>query len=267
MKTVFNYLKPYRKKLATVAILHVVATFASLLMPYVMSLIIDEGIAKKDSKIILMSAGIMLILAVTSLFTSILSNKINAAVTTGFSSELSKASFKKTNSLSQKQYARIGSSSLLTRSTDDIFNLENAASELVYTLVTVPIMLIGGTILSFAADPLLSLIFLISVPPVIVFIVFLVKPLGALWDEADKYIDVQNRVVRERLSGLRVIRAFNNEEKEHGRAKYATEEMAKYIIKSNVRSGYIEPIAMLLLNIPSVKETQFLFRGPDRLDP
>lgn len=252
MKIIFDFLKPYRKKLVFVALLHALATFTSLLMPYVMSLIVDKGITNKDVGIILISAAIMTALAVISLVTSILSNKINSSVTTSFTSKLCTANFKKINSLSEEQYSKIGSSGLLTRSTDDIFNLEGAASELVYTLVTVPIMLIGGTILSFASDYMLSLIFLISVPPVLIFIVFLVKPLGNLWDKADEYIDVQNKVVRERLSGLRVIRAFNNEEKEHKRAKGATEEMAKYIIRSNVRSGYIEPFAMLLLNFATV---------------
>ncbi len=252
MKIIFDYLKPYRKKLISVAVLHALATFTSLLMPYVMSLIVDEGITKRDTGIIFKSAGVMLALAAISLLSSILSNKINSQVTTSFTAKLCAANFKKINSLSESQYSKIGSSSLLTRSTDDIFNLEGAASELVYTLVTVPIMLIGGTALAFSQDAMLSLIFLVSVPPVLIFIVFLVKPLGNLWDMADKYIDTQNRVIRERLSGLRVIRAFNNEEKEHERAKGATEEMAKYIIRSNVRSGYIEPVAMLLLNLATV---------------
>jgi len=252
MKIVFKYLKPYRGRLITVAIMHALATFTSLLMPYTMSLIVDEGIAKKNARMIYISAALMLLFAAISLLSSIISNKLNAKVATGFTHDLSRATFKKINTLSTEQYSKIGSSGLLTRSTDDIFNLEGAAWELVYTLVTVPIMLIGGCVLSFSHDPLLSLIFLISVPPVLVFIVFLVKPLGDMWDKADKYIDEQNKIVRERLSGLRVVRAFNNEAREHKRAKHATEEMSKYIIKSNVRSGYIEPIAMLLLNLATV---------------
>ena len=252
MKIVFKYIKPYRSRLIAVALMHALATFASLLMPYTMSLIIDEGIAKKNVKMIYISAALMLLFAGLSLISSIISNRLNARVATGFTSDLQRATFKRINALSTEQFSKIGSSGLLTRSTDDIFNLEGAASELVYTLVTVPIMLIGGCLLSFVHDPILSLIFLVSVPPVIVFIVFLVKPLGDMWDKADKYIDEQNRIVRERLSGLRVVRAFNNEEREHTRAKHATEEMSKYIIKSNVRSGYIEPIAMLLLNLATV---------------
>ena len=252
MKEIFKFIKPYRKKLFLVAFMHAAATISSLLMPYVMSMIVDKGIKLKNENVIITSAVFMTLLAVLSLVTSIVSNRINASVTTGFSSSVCKAMFKKINSLSFEQYSRIGSSGLLTRSTDDIFNIEGAASELVYTVVTVPMMLIGGAALSFMSDTVLSLVFLISIPPVFVFISFLVKPLYAMWEMSDKYIDEQNRIVRERLSGLRVIRAFNNEEKEHKRAKFATEEMAKYIIKSNVRSGYITPVAMLFLNLATV---------------
>ena len=252
MKEIARFLKPYRKKLVIVALMHAVATVSSLLMPYVMSMIVDDGIKPGEGRVIVFSAVFMLLLMAVSLITSILSNRINASVTTGFSSSVCKAMFKKINSLSFEQYSRIGSSGLLTRSTDDIFNIEGAASELVYTVVTVPMMLIGGTVLSFMSDPWLSLIFMLSIPPVLVFISILVRPLYSMWEMSDKYIDEQNRIVRERLSGLRVIRAFNNEEREHKRAKFATEEMAKYIIKSNVRSGYITPVAMLFLNIATV---------------
>ena len=252
MKKIFKHLLPHRKKLILVALMHVVATLSSLLLPYVMSFIVDSGIREKNTNAIITSAILMLLLAGLSLITALISNRINASVVTAFSSSVCKTMFKKINSLSFEQYSSVGSSGLLTRSTDDIFNIEGAASELVYTLVTVPIMLVGGSVLSFLSDPVLSLIFVLAIPPVLIFIGFLVKPLYNMWELSDKYIDEQNKIVRERLSGLRVIRAFNNEKKEHGRAKFATEEMAKYIIKSNVRSGFITPVALFILNIATV---------------
>lgn len=263
MKKIFLHLKPHRNKLAFVAFMHIIATLSSLLMPYVMSFIVDKGIREKNTNAILISALVMIMLAITSLVTAILSNRINSSVVTEFSSSVCKTMFKKVNSLSFEQYSSVGSSGLLTRSTDDIFNIEGAASELVYTLVTVPIMLVGGSILSFLSDPVLSVIFILAIPPVLIFIGFLVKPLYNMWELSDKYIDEQNKIVRERLSGLRVIRAFNNEKKEHSRAKFATEEMAKYIIKSNVRSGYITPVALLILNIATVA---MLWAGAARVE-
>ena len=252
MKTILNHLKPHYKSLALVMLMHTLATLTELLMPYVMSDVVDKGIAASDTGRVLTSSAIMLALAVVSLVSALVSNKINTRVTTSFSSSLCKATFKRINTLSPEQYSKIGSSGLLTRSTDDIFNVEGAASQLVYTIVTVPMMLIGGTVLALLADVTLSLIFLVCIPIILGFVIFIVKPLREMWDISDKYIDVQNRIVRERLIGIRVIRAFNNEDKEHARAKFATEEMAKYMIKANVRSGYITPIAMLLLNLSTV---------------
>lgn len=252
MKTILEHLKPHYKSLFVVMLMHTLATITELLMPYVMSDVVDRGIAESNVGRVAISSLIMLALAVLSLVSALVSNKINTRVTTSFSSSLSRSTFKKINSLSFEQYSKIGSSGLLTRSTDDIFNVEGAASQLVYTIVTVPMMLIGGTALALLADVTLSLIFLMCIPIILAFVIFIVKPLREMWDVSDKYIDVQNRIVRERLIGIRVIRAFNNEDKEHSRAKHATEEMAKYMIKANVRSGYITPVAMLLLNLSTV---------------
>ena len=83
------------------------------------------------------------------------------------------------------------------------------------------------------------------------------RPLYDMWDKSDKYVDMQNKIVRERLSGLRVVRAFNNEKREHGRAKFATEEMAKYMIRANTRGGMVDPFAMLLLNLATVAVIYF----------
>ncbi len=252
MKTILNYLKPHRNKLLIVALMHTLATVAELLMPYVMSSVVDDGIAKGDIRVVLLSSAMMLALAASSLTASLVSNRINTRVTAVFSSEMCKAAFKKVNSLSFEQYSGIGSSGLLTRSTDDIFNIEGAASQLVYTVVTVPMMLIGGTLLALLADISLSLIFLASIPVILLFVIYIIRPLRGMWDKSDKYIDIQNRIVRERLVGIRVIRAFNNEEREHDRAKTATEEMSKYMIRANVRSGFITPVAMLLINLSTV---------------
>lgn len=263
MKTVIKFLKPHKNKLILVMIMHLLATTAELLMPYVMGRIVDDGIATANMRTVVQSVAVMLILAVASLSAALVSNKINTTVTASFSSELCKATFKKVNSLSFEQYSDIGSSGLLTRSTDDIFNIEGAASQLAYTVVTVPMMLVGGTVLALLADVTLSLIFLFCIPVILGFVIFIVIPLKDMWDLSDKYVDDQNRIIRERLKGIRVIRAFNNEDREHSRARFATEEMAKYMIRANVRSGYITPVAMLLLNLSTVA---ILFAGAIRVE-
>ena len=252
MKTLIKLLKPYKKLLIINAITDAIGTLTLILMPYVMSYIVDEGVAKSNQSVLWIGSGVMVLLSVLSIVGSLIANSTNSRLTTGYTADLFKATFKKINSLSYDQYSKIGPSGLLTRATDDIWNIEGMASTVVYTLVTIPIMLIGSAVLAFMADVVLALIFVAVVPIVGVVVFFLVKPEHEMWEKSDKYVDEQNKIVRERLSGLRVVRAFNNDDKEHGRAKFATEEMAKYMIRANVRSGFIEPIAMLLLDIATV---------------
>ena len=252
MQTLLKLLKPYKKKLILVALTDAAGMLLSLFMPFIMSMIVDGGIAAGNMRVILYSALAMLILTALSLTSNLIANRLNSAVTCNYTRDLCKATYEKITALSYTQYAKIGPSGLLTRATDDIFNIEGAISSIVYTVVTVPVMLIGSAALALIADVTLSLIFMLSIPPVMLIVYVFMKPLYNMWDKSDAYVDEQNKIVRERLSGLRVVRAFNNDKKEHTRAKFATEEMAKYMIRANVRSGYIEPVAMFLLNLATV---------------
>ncbi len=252
MKILLKILKPYKKLLIINAITDAIAMITMLFMPYVMSKIVDEGIAYQNFDTVLKFSAIMLVFSLVSLTGTLIANKTNANLTMGFSADLCKATFEKINSFSYTQYSKIGPSGLLTRATEDIWNMEGAASMIVYTLVTIPALLVGSAVLAFMADAILATVFMLSIPPVMLIVYFFMKPLHGMWEKSDKYVDEQNKIVRERLSGLRVVRAFNNEPKEHARAKLATEEMSKYMIRANVRNGFIDPIAMLLLNLATV---------------
>ena len=257
MKKLFELLKPYRKKLVGVALIDVVGIICSLLMPFVMSEIVESGISKQNIELVWKYAAIMVLLAIVSVAASIISAKLNTTISAGYSSDLCRATFEKINSLSYTDYSKIGPSGLLTRATDDIWNVEGTITSLPYTLFTVPIMFIGSAVLAFLADPVLSAVFMLSIPPILILVLILMRPLYGMWDKSDKYVDMQNKIVRERLSGLRVVRAFNNEKREHGRAKFATEEMAKYMIRANTRGGMVDPFAMLLLNLATVAVVYF----------
>ena len=229
-----------------------VSTFLSLLMPYLMSSVVSDGIAMRDGNVILSLCLLMLAIGVLSFLLRLFTVRMNAKVSSSFGKSLSRAVFSKINSLSFEEYSRMGTSGLLTRSTDDIFAVEDAAGGLVATVASVPVLLVGGVILSFSADAVLALIFLTAIPLVLLLTRVITRPLGDMWDKSDRYIDVQNRIVRERLSGLRVIRAFGKEDAEHARAKDATENMTHYIIRANVRSGYLDDAVALILNLATV---------------
>lgn len=251
-KFLFKYFKKYKLSLALTGVLYLVASASALAMPNLMSRIIDDGIRNSNIKTVYVLSGIMLSIAVVSFLLAIVGKKLNAVVSNSIAEDMRNDVFEKINSLTFEEFSSIGSSSLLTRANEDVFALQDVANSLVYAVTNVPVMLFGGVILSLLKDFSIALI-LLSVIPIVAFIVFLlVKKMGRLWEISNKYCDKQNKLVRERLTGIRVIRAFDKENYEHGRISEATDVMADNMIRANVLSSLITPISLLLLNVVTV---------------
>ncbi len=265
MKTILHYLKPYRKPLILTGVLCILFTLGGAFLPYLMSRIVDDGIATGDLSVILKLGALMLGLAILSMLCAIWTSAINARISAGFSYDLTRSIFRKASGLDFENFSKIGTSGLLTRSTHDVSTLSGASSMMVNVVVVVPILMVGGVAFALLSDRVLALILLLSTPLAFLILFPIVRHLDKLWKLSDEYIDEQNRLMRERLSGIRVIRAFDKEAHEHGRIAHATEEMAKYIIRANVRAGYVNPLCMLVLNFATVV---MLWVGANRLqDP
>ena len=265
MKTILHYLKPYRKPLILTGVLCILFTLGGAFLPYLMSRIVDDGIATGDLGVILKLGALMLGLAILSMLCAIWTSAINARISAGFSYDLTRGIFRKASGLDFENFSKIGTSGLLTRSTHDVSTLSGASSMMVNVVVVVPILMVGGVAFALLSDRVLALILLLSTPLAFLILFPIVRHLDKLWKLSDEYIDEQNRLMRERLSGIRVIRAFDKEAHEHGRIAHATEEMAKYIIRANVRAGYVNPLCMLVLNFATVV---MLWVGANRLqDP
>ncbi len=251
-KFLFKYFKKYKLSLALTGVLYLVASASALAMPNLMSRIIDDGIRNSNIKTVYFLSGIMLSIAVVSFLLAIVGKKMNAVVSNSIAEDMRNDVFEKINSLTFEEFSSIGSSSLLTRANEDVFALQDVANSFVYAVTNVPVMLFGGVILSLLKDFSIALI-LLSVIPIVAFIVFLlVKKMGRLWEISNKYCDKQNKLVRERLTGIRVIRAFDKERYEHGRISEATDVMADNMIRANVLSSLITPVSLLLLNVVTV---------------
>lgn len=251
-KFLFKYFKKYKLSLALTGVLYLVASASALAMPNLMSRIIDDGIRNSNIKTVYVLSGIMLSIAVVSFLLAIVGKKMNAVVSNSIAEDMRNDVFEKINSLTFEEFSSIGSSSLLTRANEDVFALQDVANSFVYAVTNVPVMLFGGVILSLLKDFSIALI-LLSVIPIVAFIVFLlVKKMGRLWEISNKYCDKQNKLVRERLTGIRVIRAFDKERYEHERISEATDVMADNMIRANVLSSLITPVSLLLLNVVTV---------------
>ncbi len=252
MKRIIAYLKPYRKLLLFSALLISVSTLCDLWLPKLMSELLDSGVKEKDFPFILRNCIKMLAVATASLLTIIYGTKLSSRVVASFSADVRADVFRKVNTLTFEEFGKLGTAALVTRATHDVETLSWVAAMLGGTIITIPMLFIGGVVLAMRKDVVLSLIMLAFIPLIFIVVYFVGKRVLPLWEKSDEYIDKQNGIMRERLRGIRVIRAFNSEPLEHERISDATRVMAENIIKGNVSMGILTPLAMLVLNLSVV---------------
>ena len=252
MKTILKYLIPYWKGivLATAAI--AVSTICDLLLPTIMSEILNNGIYNHDLDHIVTCCIQMLLVCLAGLGTLLLGLYCSTRVVAQFCRDLRRTIFQKVNTMSFDQFGKLGTAALVTRATHDVDTVSWIASQLSGTVITISILFVGGVVLAIGKDLTLSLTMLAFVPIIFAIVLVTGRKIMPLWEKSDEYIDKQNDIMRERLRGIRVIRAFNAEPKEHGRIADATRIMAEYIIKGNVAMGLITPLATFLLNLAAV---------------
>ncbi len=252
MKNVMKYLLPFWRGLIGSTILITAATVCDLLLPAIMSDILNNGVYGQNFPYIVKCCGLMLLVALVSLGGTLWGSKISNEVVAGFCAALRNAIFKKVNRMSFEEFGKLGTAALVTRATHDVQTLSWIASQLAGTLITIPVLFFGGFFLTMQKDMALAFVLLAFMPVIFVVVIFIGKWILPLWDESEVYMDKQAQILRQRIRGIRVIRAFNAEHLEHQKTKDATETMAEYIIKSNVSMGLITPLATFLLNAATV---------------
>ncbi len=252
MKKIFKNLLPYKGRIMVALLFMTVATVCDLMLPTIMSNIVDKGIHLSDMEYIKTNCLNMFIVSVVGLLTVLVGRKYTSEIVAGFCCDLRKMVFAKVNTMTFSEINEIGTAALITRSTHDTETLGWIASIFCGSVITIPVLFIGGVFLSFRKDVLLSLILLLFIPIVFAVVIAVGRKIEPLWQISDEYIDKQNDIMRERLRGIRVIRAFDKEAHEHERIAKATKTMAEYIIKSNVSMGVISPLTLFLLNLSVV---------------
>ena len=252
MKEMMKYIKPYWKGLILATAAMTVSTVCDLLLPTIMSEILNKGVYLRDLPYIIRCCGRMLAVSLTGLGTVILGSRISCTVVSSFCADLRAVVFRKVNQMSFEEYGKLGTAALVTRATHDVMTVSWIAAELCGSVITIPVLFLGGVILAMGKDVLLSLLLLAFVPVILAVVLLVGKRIVPLWEKSDEYIDHQNGIMRERLRGIRVIRAFNAEQKEHGRISEATRIMSESFIRGNIAMGLITPLASFLLNAAAV---------------
>ena len=253
MRKLLIYLKPYRGKIALATLLMAVSAACNLLLPTLMSDILDRGVygaAQADTFSYIVSTALrMLGISMLSLLSVGSGYWIVYHVISGYTWSLRSALFRKVHTMTLEEVGRLGTSNIVTRSTHDVDTLNWVISALCGGILIIPLTFLGGVILCMRKDFQLSLVILCAVPLVIGAGLLLSKKIEHRWEVADEFCDRQNDLVRERLRGVRVIRAFNREHKAHEKVTGATRTMADNLIRANVSMAVIDPAAVFVLNV------------------
>lgn len=252
MRKILTYLKPYRGRVALAIVMVAVSTLCNLMLPTIMSSIVDKGVYNADFPYIVRCCAEMLLVALVGLGTVLMGSKTSAEVVAGFCADMRRDIFQKVHTLTFEEFGAMGTAALVTRSTHDIETVSWVASMLSGTVATIPVLFLGGVLLALRKDAVLSLLLLCFIPIIFVAVVLIGRRIDPLWKKSDEYIDRQNDIMRERLWGIRVIRAFNREPHEQERLAEATRVMAENIIRANVSMGAVSPLALFVFNAAAV---------------
>ena len=247
MLKLLKYLKPHKYFALFTLLLAALNNVLTLAFPLLMSQIVNEGINKGDLEAIKSNGVIMIVCCIFAMFVMILNSYCSSRVSTGFAGELRADIFNKVESFSQSDIDKIGVSSLITRTTNDIRQVQDLVLMSLRSIITVPIMLIGGIAMAIIMDPTLSLVLLIVIPVIAIIALIIAKNVIPYFDKIQKKVDRLNLIIREKLSGIRVIRAFNRTEYEDGRFKEANDDLTAMTVKVQRIFASLIPIATLLI--------------------
>ena len=249
MLKLFKGLKPYWTLVIGVLVLVFISTMTDLELPDLMSDIVDTGIVQGDVSYILGRGGVMLLVALLGTVCTILTSYLSSKIGMGFSRDLRKKVFEKVESFSLTEINEVGTASLITRTTNDINQVQMVVIMMMRMMLSAPIMIVGALIMALRKDVELSKVILVVIPIIIVTIVIIAKFTLPMFQQMQDKIDKLNLVVRENLTGIRVIRVFNKVEAEQERFNQASLEVSRIATMANRLMGALMPLMMLILNL------------------
>lgn len=252
MIKLFRFLKPYGASIAVVMGLIFFQSISELYLPTLMADIVDIGIVKGDTAYIFKIGGIMLLIAAGGTVCAIAASYLSSKTATSFGRDLRSEVFTRAQSYSLSEFDTIGTSSLITRTTNDITQIQQVVMMTLRMMVSAPMMAIGGIIMAVSKDAKLSLI-IVFIIPIIAVAIFVVARKGMpLFKQMQTRLDKLNQVLRENLTGIRVIRAFNRVEHENKRFDEANHDLTSTAIKVNRIMAALMPIMTLMLNFTTI---------------
>ncbi|MEH1026902.1 ABC transporter ATP-binding protein [Micromonospora profundi] len=258
-----DQLGTYRRPLLAVVLLQFVGTMASLYLPSLNADIIDQGVARGDTDYIVRTGGWMLLVSLIQIICSIAAVYLGARIAMGFGRDVRARLFGHVNRFSAREVARFGAPSLITRNTNDVQQVQMLVLMSCTMLVAAPIMSVGGVVMALREDIGLSWLMLVSVPVLAIVLSAIIRRMVPGFRLMQTRIDTVNRVLREQITGIRVVRAFVREPYETDRFAVANADLTATALRTGRLMAMIFPVVMLVLNVSSVAVLWF---GAQRVD-
>ena len=247
MLKLIKYLKHCKRYAVTAMLLVCLQNLITLALPTVVSDILDKGVDKGDTAYVTWMGIVMCIVAAAGCVIGILGNYFSAKTSANFGASIRKSLFTKITALSAKEHEQFGTASLITRTTNDIQHLQELVLGMIKLLIPAPILFVGGAVLSFIYNPKIAGVVVLLVPLIGIAVYFIFKVTKKLFTRQREKVDIINRIVREKLTGIRVIRAFNREASEDEKFQESNLELTNISLRINRMFAVIIPIAYFLL--------------------
>ncbi|MNO13851.1 putative ABC transporter ATP-binding protein [compost metagenome] len=252
MIKLMKQLKPFKLAIAAVLILVFLQSMGDLYLPTLMSDIVDKGIVQGDRSYIWKIGGFMLLVAAGGALCSIIASYLSAKVAAGFGKNTRSRMFNHVENFTLHEFDKLGTASLITRTTNDITQVQTVLTMMLRMMIGAPMMMIGGIIMAISEDAKLSLIFVVVIPLLVGAILFIGMKGLPLFKAIQVKLDKLNRVLREHLTGIRVIRSFNRISHENERFTEANKDLTDTAIKVNKIMAGLMPLMMIVMNFSMI---------------
>src|SRR4051812_26263516 len=258
-----THLAPYRGPLGVVVVLQFVGTMAALYLPSLNADIIDEGVTQGDTAFIARTGGLMLLVSLVQIVCSAGAVYVGARTAMAFGRDLRAALFHRVGSFSSREVYQLGAPSLITRNTNDVQQVQMLVLMTCTMMVAAPIMMVGGVLMAMREDLGLSWLLAVCVPTLFLAVGFIISRMVPGFRLMQSRIDAINRILREQITGIRVVRAFTRERFESDRFRTANDELTEVAIRTGRWMMAMFPSVMLIVNLSSVAVIWF---GGHRVD-
>ncbi len=252
-----SHLRPYRRQLLWVVVLQALQAAAGLYLPRLNARIIDQGVATGDTGYIWRTGGLMLFCTLGQVALSVVAVFIGSKVAMAFGRDVRKDLFDRVTDFSAREVATLGAPSLITRITNDVQQVQMLVQMGLTMLIAAPITAVGGIIMALREDVGLSWLLFVSIPVLLLIVGNVIRQMVPEFQRMQDRIDNLNRVLREQITGMRVVRAFVREPNEAVRFAAANDDVTESALRSGRLMSFMFPTAVVMTNVASVAVVWF----------